>query len=159
LETITTKLYEGMFLIDSALAASNWEDVNDTIKSILEKSGAEIISMKKWDERRLAYPIKGKHRGTYILVFFRVEGPKISEIERAVRLNDNITRVLILAVENPDEDYVNKEVPADLHKDEGQQDTEEKTFSQDDNKEKDSDEDYDSQQDSSENEQETEEKE
>jgi small subunit ribosomal protein S6 len=115
LETITAKLYEGMFLVDSALAASDWDGINEKIKGILEKFGAEIVSMKKWDERKLAYPVKGKSRGTYILVFFRIEGPKISEIERAVRLTEDITRVLILAVENPDEDYINKVVPAEKH--------------------------------------------
>lgn len=116
METTMAKLYEGMFLVDPALAASDWDGVKESIKSILEKFGAEIVSMKKWDERRLAYPVKGKTRGTYILVFFRVEGPQIADIERSVRLNDNITRVLILAVENPDEGYIHKQVPAEMEK-------------------------------------------
>lgn len=116
METITTKLYEGMFLVDSALAASDWEGVNENIKSILEKFGAEIVSLKKWDERKLAYPIRGKSRGTYILALFRVDGPKISEIERAVRLSDKITRMLILCVEDIDPEYIDKQPPVETVK-------------------------------------------
>lgn len=101
-----------MFLVDTALAASDWQGVNDEVKAILEKFDAEIVSMKKWDERRLAYDIKSTSRGTYILVFFRVEGPKITEIERACKLSEKVIRVLILSDDNFDEDNVNKDTPA-----------------------------------------------
>jgi small subunit ribosomal protein S6 len=101
-----------MFLVDSALAASDWQGVNDTIRSILEKVGAEIVSVNKWDERRLAYNIKGKSRGTYILVYFRVDGSQVAQIERAARLSEDIMRVLILSVEDLDERYLTKQSPA-----------------------------------------------
>jgi small subunit ribosomal protein S6 len=112
LKTVVAKLYEGMFLVDSALAASDFDGVNDTIRGILERAGAEVVSMKKWDERRLAYNINGKGRGTYILTFFRADGKKIGDIERAVQLSEQIMRVLILNVESMGEEYINKETPA-----------------------------------------------
>ena len=67
------KLYEGMFLVDSA-QAQNWDAIITTIKTILERAEAEIVSMKKWDERKLAYEIGGKTRGTYILCYFEDTG-------------------------------------------------------------------------------------
>jgi small subunit ribosomal protein S6 len=112
LKTVAAKLYEGMFLVDSALAASDWQGVNDTIRSILEKVDAEIVSVNKWDERKLAYDIRGKSRGTYILAYFRVDGSKVAEVERAARLSEDIMRVLILSVEGLDEKYIAKETPA-----------------------------------------------
>jgi ribosomal protein S6 len=108
LKTVAAKLYEGMFLVDSALAASDWQGVNDTIRSILERFGAEIVTTDKWDERKLAYDIKGKSRGTYILVYFRVNGERITEIERTFQINENIMRVLILCVDDLDEQYITK---------------------------------------------------
>jgi len=93
------KLYEAMFLVDSDEAASDWEGVNDVIQKMVLKADAEIVSIKKWDERRLAYEIKGKSRGTYILCYFRADGQKIHEIERAVQLSERIMRVLILRTE------------------------------------------------------------
>ncbi len=112
MKTVAAKLYEGMFMVDSALAASDWQGVNDTIRSILEKFDADIVSIHKWDERKLAYDIRGKGRGTYILAYFRVDGPKVTEIERAIQLSENIIRALVLCVEDLDERYITKKPPA-----------------------------------------------
>jgi small subunit ribosomal protein S6 len=106
------RLYEGMFLIDSALADSNWDAVNNTIKTILEKAEAEIVSIKKWDDRKLAYEIRGKSRGTYILCYFRADVGKIRDIEKAVQLSEQIIRVLILNAEQMTPEDMNKDTPA-----------------------------------------------
>ncbi|MHC4728872.1 MAG: 30S ribosomal protein S6, partial [Planctomycetota bacterium] len=106
------KLYEGMFLIDSSLAGSDWDGINATIRKILEKAEAEIVTIEKWDDRRLAYDIKGKSRGTYILSYFRVDGGRIQEIEKSVRLSEKIIRVLILSAERLSQADIEKETPA-----------------------------------------------
>ena len=108
MKTVLKKLYEGMFLIDSAKAAANWDAVITTIKNILEKAKADIISIKKWDERRLAYEIKGKSRGTYILCYFKSDGEKIRGIERDVQLSERILRVLILSAEHMTQEDIEK---------------------------------------------------
>jgi len=123
LETIVNnkKLYEAMFLVDSAEAASNWDGINKLIMSIMEKAGAEIVSMKKWDERKLAYTIKKQTRGTYILCYFRSDGGKIKDIERDVRLSERVMRVLILKADHLTEQDIGKETPATkLEKERGQ---------------------------------------
>jgi len=88
-----------MFLVDSAEATSDWEGVNAAIQKMLEKAGVEIVSMRKWDDRRLAYDINGKEKGTYVLCYFKAEGNKIRGIERDVQLSERIMRVLILSAE------------------------------------------------------------
>jgi small subunit ribosomal protein S6 len=108
LKTVAAKLYEGMFLVDSALAASDWQGVINTIRSILDKAGVEIVSVDKWDERKLAYGIRGKSRGTYILAYFRADGSQVAPIERAAQLSEDIMRVLILCVEGVDEQYLTR---------------------------------------------------
>lgn len=123
METIVDnkKLYEAMFLVDSAEAASDWEGINKLITTILERAGAEIVSMKKWDERKLAYTIKKQTRGTYILCYFRADGGKIRDIERDVRLSERIMRVLILKADHLTEQDIAKETPAiKLEKEGGQ---------------------------------------
>jgi len=92
------QLYEAMFLVDSAVAVSDWEALNDTIRKILDRNRTEVVSQRKWDERRLAYNVKGKSRGTYILCYFRADGESIAGIERDVKLSERIMRVLILRV-------------------------------------------------------------
>jgi len=114
LETVVKKLYESLFLVDSAEAAADWDVVNSTIKKILERAEAEIVSMRKWDERKLAYKIKGKTRGTYILCYFRADGEKIGDIERNVQLSERIMRVLILSAEGREERDIEKDTPTIL---------------------------------------------
>ncbi len=113
METITkNKLYEGMFLVDSSKAGADWEGIVAAIRTILEKAGAEIDSIRKWDDRRLAYDIKGKSRGTYILSYFRADGGRIKDIEKAVRLSEKIMRVLILSAERLRPEDIEKDTPA-----------------------------------------------
>ena len=113
METVTkNKLYEGMFLIDSSQAGADWDGIMAVIRTILEKAGAEIDSIRKWDDRRLAYEIKGKSRGTYILSYFRVDGEMIQDIEKSVRLSEKIMRVLILTAEQLRPEDIEKETPA-----------------------------------------------
>jgi small subunit ribosomal protein S6 len=100
--------YEGMFLLDSTKVAVNWDDAVQHVHDILRKHNAEIVSLdnqgteiqasRQWDERRLAYPVEGQKKGTYLLTYFRAEGANIKEIEADCRLSDLILRDLILKV-------------------------------------------------------------
>lgn len=96
METAVKRLYEGMFLVDSALAAQDWQAILDEVQRILDRAGAEVVSLRKWDERQLCYEVNKKNRGTYILVYFNSETGKIGGIERDVQLSELITRVLVL---------------------------------------------------------------
>ena len=113
METATkNKLYEGMFLVDSAQAGADWDGVISAIRTILERAEAEVVSIRKWDDRKLAYEIKGKTRGTYILCYFRADGEKIGDIEKAVQLSEQIMRVLILSAERQGAEDIEKDTPA-----------------------------------------------
>ena len=99
LETVTKRLYESLFLVDSSEAAPDWDGINKAIEKILKKADAEIVSVRKWDERKLAYEVSGKSRGTYILVYFNGDPEKISLVERdlifgLVMKNINIKKLL-----------------------------------------------------------------
>ena len=90
--------YEGMFLLDSAKVAVNWDESVKQVHDILARHNAEIVASRQWDERRLAYPVEGQKKGTYLLTFFRTEGESIKEIEADCRLSDLVLRDLILKV-------------------------------------------------------------
>ena len=111
MKTVANKLYEGMFLVDSVETESDWEGVNKTIKKVLKKAKADIVSLEKWDSRRLAYGVDGKNRGTYILCYFEAPGEGIKEIERSVQLSESIMRVLILSAERMSKEDMEKETP------------------------------------------------
>jgi len=93
------RLYEGMFLVDSALATADWEGTLAVVENILKRADAEVVAIRKWGERKLAYDIDHKTRGTYILAYFKVDGRRIAGIEKDVLLSEKIMRVLILGTE------------------------------------------------------------
>ena len=113
MKTVTKKkLYEAMFLVDSADAGSDWDGIVAAIEKILKKAKVDVVSIKKWDDRRLAYEIKGKSRGTYLLCYFRSDGQQNQEIETAVQLSEKIVRVLILCVDWMTDEDIEKDTPA-----------------------------------------------
>ncbi len=87
--------YEAMFLLNAGYASGSWDAAKGEIEHILSRAGAEVLHLRKWDEKRLAYPISGSKRAAYVLAFFQCEGPKVAGIERDVQLSENILRVLI----------------------------------------------------------------
>jgi small subunit ribosomal protein S6 len=112
LDTVAKRLYEGLFLVDSGEAASDWDGIVEMTKRMLEKGQAEIISIRKWDERRLAYNIGGKDRGTYILAYFNAPTAAISGIERDIRLSERIMRAMILRGDEITKEDMEKDTPA-----------------------------------------------
>lgn len=114
METATKRLYEALFLVDSGEAAADWQGINDHVKKILERNDAEIVKMCKWDERPLAYPILGRKRGTYILVYFNAPSGKLTAIDRDAQLSERILRVLILRGDNITPQDIEKDTPAML---------------------------------------------
>ncbi len=93
-----TNLYEGMFLLDSTKAASAWEDTVKHVHDILAKHHSEIVASRQWDERRLAYPVEGHKKGTYLLTYFKTESANLKDIAADCRLSDIILRDLVLKV-------------------------------------------------------------
>ena len=114
MKTIEKKLYEGMFLVDSLEAISDWDGITGLIKNMIQRADGDIVTLKKWDDRRLMYPINGKERGTYILCYFKAPGPRITEIEKDVQLSERIMRALILSAEAMSEADINRETPLEV---------------------------------------------
>jgi small subunit ribosomal protein S6 len=90
--------YEAMFLLDSTKVAVSWDESVKHVHDILAKHQSEIVASRQWDERRLAYPVEGHKKGTYLLTYFKTEGSALKEIVADCHLSDTILRELILKV-------------------------------------------------------------
>jgi len=88
-------MYEAMFLLDPSQAPT-WEAAEAECKRLLDRAGAKVIGLKRWDERKLAYEIKRRKRGVYALAFFEASSEKIADMERDARISDVILRLLVL---------------------------------------------------------------
>jgi small subunit ribosomal protein S6 len=108
--TTTMHTYEAMVLIDSG--QENFEAACEPIRRSLDRNEAEVLAMKLWDDRRLAYEIKGRRRGTYVLVYFNMNPANVVELENDFKLDDKILRVLILRNEDVTDEVLKAETPA-----------------------------------------------
>ena len=104
------RLYEAMFLVDSAQAGSDWDGILAAINRVLERAEVDVVSIRKWADRKLAYEIGHKGRGTYILAFFNADPLKIASIEKDVNLSEQIARVLVLSTEGRPEECIRRDV-------------------------------------------------
>jgi ribosomal protein S6 len=84
-----------MFVLDDSRCASNWDGVVREVRGLLERRGAEILTCDRWDERRLAYPIKHRTRAVYLLARFTAPSGALGPIKRDCGLADTVLRVLI----------------------------------------------------------------
>jgi small subunit ribosomal protein S6 len=95
---LAASVYEGMFILDSNRFARDREKVSGQISKIIQEAGGEMLVSRLWEERRLAYVIKGHRKATYWLTYFRLPGDRLSEIRQKFRLSDSILRLLFLKV-------------------------------------------------------------
>jgi small subunit ribosomal protein S6 len=91
--------YECMFLLDPNKVSGDVSAAAKQLHTIFERHQAEIQASRQWDERRLAYPVKGHKKGLYYLTYFRSDGKNLAEIERDFALNEMILRSLVLKVD------------------------------------------------------------
>ena len=94
--------YEAMFLFP-ATGTMELQACLDIARTMVERHGGQIIVLKKWDERKLAYEMEKQKRGLYILCYFRADGTGIAALERDVRLSEQVLRVLITRADHVNE--------------------------------------------------------
>src|ERR1035437_653686 len=99
-----------MFLVDSG--QPSFEVASEPIRGILTRRGAEILALKPWDDRKLAYEIRGRKRGRYVLSYFKVAPLMGFEIEHDCRLDERVVRCLFLRKDKLTPEQINAETPA-----------------------------------------------
>jgi ribosomal protein S6 len=116
-QTTEARVYEAMFLVDPADAAV-WDDLSKHLAGILERHGGEIIGLTRWDERKLAYPVAARKRGTYVLSFFGLKnGDAVSLIERDCQLSEKVLRALVLRADHFKVSDMRMQLGADVRED------------------------------------------
>lgn len=91
--------YEGLYILDSNRFARDPDGIVQQITDALTGCGAEIMVSRMWEERRLAYPIKKQRRGTYWLIYFKMESTKLNEVNRRLQLASDILRFLHVKID------------------------------------------------------------
>jgi ribosomal protein S6 len=109
-----------MCLLDNREVRKGWQPLKDAVLGLFTKHGAKILSGRRWDERRLAYPIKGQHRATYLLVYFACGTQGLAAIRRDLQFNEALLRFLLVecaevpqSAYEPETDFDVNNIPTD----------------------------------------------
>lgn len=84
-----------MFIIDSTLEDAVKDATVETVKGIIEADG-EVTNVDVWGMRKLAYPIQKKNEGYYVVVEFKASTALPKELDRRLKISDNVVRHLII---------------------------------------------------------------
>ena len=92
-------VYEVMICFDSNKFGRDPDGVSGEVVELITKTGGEILVSRLWEERRLAYPIKGQRKGTYWLIYARTDASQVAGLRRQFEITEVILRFLLLKIE------------------------------------------------------------
>ena len=97
--TLANRTYEVMYIIDPETTVDKIEKLNEAVGELVEKQGGTVVRMDDIGQRNLAYPIKKRTEGHYVLFEIDGSGQEILELERRMRVNDMIMRYITVRVD------------------------------------------------------------
>jgi len=96
---LTTNVYEGLFILDSDQYARNPDEVAGQVDRFINDFEGEVLVSRLWEERKLAYPIRGHKRGTYWLAYFKLDASRVKDLNRQYQISDSVVRFLFVKVD------------------------------------------------------------
>lgn len=96
-------LYECVLIARNDVTQQQVEGIADGITAQLEGDGGGVRKREYWGLRSLAYRIKKNRKGHYMLLGLDAQPASLNEMERQLRLNEDVLRFLTLRVEAIDE--------------------------------------------------------
>ena len=96
-------LYENVFIARQDISGAQVDVLADTFTQLIADQGGEIKKREYWGLRNLAYRMNKNRKGHYVL--FNIDAPAaaIAELERTMRINEDVLRYLTLRVEQLEE--------------------------------------------------------
>jgi small subunit ribosomal protein S6 len=95
-----SRTYEIMYLLDNNAVRAGWKEAKAAATGLIEKHGGKVLSARRWDERALAYPIRQRRRGTFLLAYASLDAKGSAELRRELDLTESVLRYLILTAES-----------------------------------------------------------
>lgn len=86
--------YETVFILDPSYDELKAGEEADRVSGWIKDLGGEVVEVQKWGKRRLAYEIAKKRDGVYVMIVWNGGGPMVKEVERRLRLDENVMRTL-----------------------------------------------------------------
>ena len=96
-------LYEHVFLARQDVSSQQVETLVEQFKGILEANGGSVGRVENWGLKSLSYRMNKNRKAHYTLMDIDAPAPAVQEMERQMRINDDVIRHLTIRVEEHEE--------------------------------------------------------
>ncbi|MCB0325559.1 MAG: 30S ribosomal protein S6 [Bdellovibrionales bacterium] len=98
--------YEIALVIDTERDEAGVKEIVQKVTSIVKANGGEVDREDHWGRRQLAYPINKKEWGTYVVLIASGENSLVSELNRQLRIMDDVLRFLVVHKDKYAPDFI-----------------------------------------------------
>ena len=91
--------YEAVYIFDSQIAEDQIGEKLERYHQQLSTTGGEVTTVEHWGRRQLAYPIRKRTNGYYVVAQFQADPPSLPEFERLLKLDEELLRYLVVVHE------------------------------------------------------------
>jgi small subunit ribosomal protein S6 len=92
-------LYECVFIARQDISGAQVESLIETFAALIAEQGGEVTKREYWGLKNLAYRIKKNRKGHYALMNINAPAPSIFEMERTMKINEDVLRFLTVKVD------------------------------------------------------------
>jgi small subunit ribosomal protein S6 len=96
------RIYETMLVLDPEMSKEQIDGFVGKLKQFLADRGAQVLKIAEWGLNTLASEIKKKKKGYYLLLYFNADATVVAEMERSLRLMEEVLRYLTVKREEGD---------------------------------------------------------
>jgi small subunit ribosomal protein S6 len=96
-------LYENVFIARQEISAAQVDALSDQFTTVLTENGGAVKKKEYWGLKSLAYRIKKNRKGHYVLLNIDAPPAAVHEMERQMRINEDILRFLTVRVDELEE--------------------------------------------------------
>lgn len=91
--------YECVFITRQDIPANEVDKLADNFADIISAEGGKVTKRENWGLRQLAYRIQKNRKGHYVLLNIDAPSSAVKEMERQMRINENLLRFMTVKVE------------------------------------------------------------
>jgi len=94
--------YESTFIVRQDASAPDVTKLTETFSNIITENGGKVLKSENWGLKNLAYIIKKNRKGHYVMLVLDAPDKAVKEMERRMKLSEDVIRHLILRIESFD---------------------------------------------------------
>jgi small subunit ribosomal protein S6 len=93
--------YEVIIVLDPVLTEDGVEAEIGGVREIVAKKGGEVLEVQKWGKKRLAYEVKKRREGQYVLMKVGAAGEVVADLERHFQITEAVLKGVVVRAEEP----------------------------------------------------------